>query len=81
MKKKVLQNNNILLLLYLDKEINYIKLLAKKKVKSINFKQIKTFILLKQKTNILKNIFVITRLKQQVCVISTKTILITKIIN
>ena len=81
MKKKVLQNNNILLLLYLDKEINYTKLLAKKKVKSINFKKIKTFILLKQKTNILKNIFVITRLKQQVCVISTKTILITKIIN
>jgi len=81
LKKKVLQNNNILLLLYLDKEINYTKLLAKKKVKSINFKQIKTFILLKQKTNILKNIFVITRLKQQVCVISTKTILITKIIN
>jgi len=81
LKKKVLQNNNILLLLYLDKEINYTKLLAKKKVKSINFKKIKTFILLKQKTNILKNIFVITRLKQQVCVISTKTILITKIIN
>ncbi len=61
--------------------MNYTKLFAKKKVKSINFKQIKTFILLKQKTNILKNIFVITRLKQQVCVISTKTILITKTIN
>jgi len=55
--------------------------LLKKKLKNVNFKYSKTFILHKQKTDILKNLFIITRLKRQTCVVFTKTTSIAKIIN
>jgi len=53
----------------------------KRKQKNKYFKQSKTFVLFKQKTNISRNLFIITRLEQLVCVISTKTISIAKITN
>jgi len=52
--------------------------LLKRKLKDINFKQSKTFVLLKQKTNISKNLFIIIKLEKQACTIFAKTILIAK---
>jgi len=52
--------------------------LLKRKLKDINFKQSKTFVLLKQKTNISKNLFIIIKLEKQACTIFAKTISIAK---
>jgi len=51
------------------------------KQKDVDFKRNEIFILLKQKTNILKSLFVKTKLKRLVCVAFAKTTSIIKTIN
>jgi len=55
--------------------------LLKSKQKDVNFKQNKIFVLLKQKTNLLKNLFVKTKLRHLVRIAFAKTILTTKTTN
>jgi len=55
--------------------------LLKSMQKDVNFRRNKIFMSLKQKKNLLKNLFVKTKLKCLVCIAFTKTILITKTTN
>ncbi len=66
---------------YLIKILIIKSYLLKSKQRNIKFKQNQIFILLKQKTNILKNIFIKTKLKRLVCIAFTKTTLTIKITN
>ncbi len=80
--KKNLCKTTILYRRYYSIKILIIKsYLLKSKQKNVNFEQNKIFVLLKQETNILKNIFVKIKLKYLVCVALAKTTLIAKTTN
>ncbi len=66
---------------YLTKILIIKSYLLRSKQRNVNFKQNEVFVLLKQRTNILKSLFVKTKLKRLVRIAFAKTILITKIIN
>jgi len=53
----------------------------KRNQRDIDFRQSEIFASLKQKTNILRSLFVITKLKQSIYVVLAKTTLTTKITN
>jgi len=55
--------------------------LLRSKQINVNFKRNEIFVLLKQKINLLKNLFVKTKLKRLICIAFAKTTLIIKTTN